>query len=456
MSEFSPIPPVVPEPPPIQPAPHQRNIGAWLFLAMISVGLISMAIWSVYAKKAGEPSYSALEPQLKIALMQEALPSGGFGQKPISETLKPVKEEAEKGVAKSTHAARVLLVAQQASGEKPSQKALETLSKSREPEDQNFARIYTTDKLTPAEAKTFSPEPKLYSERLAEAQAYEKAGDPSKLKKLLSLEEYTPVILSISVIFLLFMLGIGALVGLVVYSRSAKWPFREITKPGVPEGDRLAVRAALALCAYIAAQIVALIFVVMELHIAANIAMMASWFGMVVGILAFRTPNHEADPWTKIMGRKKPLSHLIPLGATGFLANIPILAGAILITVALSKLFPSPTHPISEDLANGTPMVLLSSFLLACIAAPIVEETVFRGILLRAFLSIFKSPWAAILLQAFIFAAIHPQGPAGIPPLMAVGAMCGWVTYRSGSLIPAMILHFVHNTATLLFAISMM
>lgn len=455
MSEIPPIQPVESLPPIVEAPPaYVRNPTPWLFLFMICFGLISLAIWSVYARKADEPSYAALESQLKVAMMQEALPNNAFGRQPLSEALKPVKVEAQRGAGKSAHAARILLVVQHATRETPSAKALNTLRKSEDQEDQNFAKIYSTDKLTRAEAAALSPKPAQYSERLAEAQAYEKAGDRSKRESLLSLEEYAPMLIAITIMFGFFVLGIGALVGLIFLSRSPKWPFQEIPKPGAQEGDRLAVRAGFAFCAYIFAQFVALMFVRLQMMEVANVAMMVSWFLLVVGILAFNIFGVEADPFPKIFGKAKPFGHLATLGVSGFLANIPVLVGAVLVTMLMSKLFPAPSHPISEDLMKGDPNVLLTSFLLACVAAPIVEETVFRGVLLRALLSLFKSPWAAILLQAFIFAAIHPQGPAGIPPLMAVGAMCGWLTWRSGSLLPAMILHCVHNTATLLFALS--
>ena len=66
--------------------------------------------------------------------------------------------------------------------------------------------------------------------------------------------------------------------------------------------------------------------------------------------------------------------------------------------------------------------------LLACVAAPVVEETMFRGLLYRqlrnstrhwrTFLSIAMS----VFLNAFIFAVIHPQSLLAVPALMTLAA----------------------------------
>ena len=43
---------------------------------------------------------------------------------------------------------------------------------------------------------------------------------------------------------------------------------------------------------------------------------------------------------------------------------------------------PAPSHPVTEMLAGSTTNLVLV-YLLACVAAPIVEEIMFRGVLYR-------------------------------------------------------------------------
>ncbi len=42
-----------------------------------------------------------------------------------------------------------------------------------------------------------------------------------------------------------------------------------------------------------------------------------------------------------------------------------------------------PTHPLAHELTSGDPVVLIGAFILACVCAPIIEETFFRGVLFR-------------------------------------------------------------------------
>lgn len=59
------------------------------------------------------------------------------------------------------------------------------------------------------------------------------------------------------------------------------------------------------------------------------------------------------------------------------------------------------------------------------------------------------SPWlgrlAALIVTAFLFAAIHPQGIAGIPPIMALATTLGTLRLWRGSLIAPMTVHAINN-----------
>ncbi|MEI7987050.1 MAG: CPBP family intramembrane glutamic endopeptidase, partial [Armatimonadota bacterium] len=137
-----------------------------------------------------------------------------------------------------------------------------------------------------------------------------------------------------------------------------------------------------------------------------------------------------------------------------FFANIPILLVFIVITAGLQKFLPGGGHPVSEELMNNPkPMELLKIGFLACVIAPIWEEIFFRGLLFPAFTRMFKKPLYGALLSSFIFASIHPQGLLGIPVLMAVALMLCAVSYQTKSLVSNIMLHALHNGATLLAAL---
>ncbi len=95
-----------------------------------------------------------------------------------------------------------------------------------------------------------------------------------------------------------------------------------------------------------------------------------------------------------------------------------------------------------------TPVNIIAGFFAFAIAAPLVEELLFRGFLQNAFAR-FLPIWAAILLSSFAFAMVHLQ-PYAIPGLMSLSIAFGYLYYRTGSLRTNILLHILNNTAALL------
>ncbi|MFI0809350.1 CPBP family glutamic-type intramembrane protease [Streptomyces echinatus] len=74
------------------------------------------------------------------------------------------------------------------------------------------------------------------------------------------------------------------------------------------------------------------------------------------------------------------------------------------------------------------------------------EEYVFRGWLTQTAGAFLRSPWAAFLPQAVLFAAAHGWGtPWGFADLVVFGACAGWLTWRTGGLEASVALHTVNN-----------
>jgi hypothetical protein len=91
--------------------------------------------------------------------------------------------------------------------------------------------------------------------------------------------------------------------------------------------------------------------------------------------------------------------------------------------------------------AHGIRAVLL--VLAACVAAPALEETLFRGILFRALRCRWSFP-AAAALSAVIFALGHTRWSALLPYLL-LGALFAWLYERSGSLVAPAVAHGAFN-----------
>ena len=84
-----------------------------------------------------------------------------------------------------------------------------------------------------------------------------------------------------------------------------------------------------------------------------------------------------------------------------------------------------------------------SSFLVVAIFAPIFEEWLCRGMVLRGLLTKMKPVWA-IVISALFFAVIHANPWQALNAFL-IGLLMGYVYYKTGSLILTMIIHFVNN-----------
>ncbi len=77
------------------------------------------------------------------------------------------------------------------------------------------------------------------------------------------------------------------------------------------------------------------------------------------------------------------------------------------------------------------------------LGAPLAEELLFRGFL-HSLLRCWLGPWPAIVAGALLFGLLH--GLHYALPIAALGLFFGWLRERSGSLLPSMVAHALHNT----------
>lgn len=124
--------------------------------------------------------------------------------------------------------------------------------------------------------------------------------------------------------------------------------------------------------------------------------------------------------------------------------TIPALvAGMTALCALLVRLFPLSTSEAGmfEEMSSGS----FGAIIAACVLAPVLEEMLFRGIILRSFLRQY-SRWAAIVGSATLFGFAHMnlyQFAVGL----VLGIVCGWLYERSKSLLPCIVLHAAYNSA---------
>lgn len=97
--------------------------------------------------------------------------------------------------------------------------------------------------------------------------------------------------------------------------------------------------------------------------------------------------------------------------------------------------------------ASNTPELVLSAVALIVIA-PVVEEIIFRGILLPVFIKRFGMIAAAVI-TSLLFGLVHLQLNVFIVTFV-LGLLLAWLYYRTLSLWPAIILHSLKNLVAFL------
>lgn len=102
-------------------------------------------------------------------------------------------------------------------------------------------------------------------------------------------------------------------------------------------------------------------------------------------------------------------------------------------------------------LSRRTPADLVLNMFFIAILAAVGEELLFRGLLQRLFIKLFRSPFVGIIVAAFLFSAMHMQF-YGFLPRFLLGVILGFIYWYSGSLWVAIIAHFIYDAALIVLA----
>lgn len=81
-----------------------------------------------------------------------------------------------------------------------------------------------------------------------------------------------------------------------------------------------------------------------------------------------------------------------------------------------------------------------------CVLGPILEETLFRGMILQSL-----RPWGnrlAIIVSAVLFGLAHLNLYQGLPAVL-LGLLFGFVTVKTGSIVPSAIMHILYNSLSM-------
>ncbi len=194
---------------------------------------------------------------------------------------------------------------------------------------------------------------------------------------------------------------------------------------------------------------------------------------MLLSLVALAWPVVRGVPWRRVrydlgLYTRRPTGLELLCGFGTYAAALSMAVAGALVTMGLMalrrKLAPgapdtAPSHPVGKMILTGDWWDRLQVLFAAAVAAPLVEETMFRGVLYRHLREAslrwgkIASIFASAALSGFVFAAIHPQGWLGIPPLMGLATVFALTREWRGSLLPSMVAHSLNNAVVTLFVI---
>jgi membrane protease YdiL (CAAX protease family) len=157
-----------------------------------------------------------------------------------------------------------------------------------------------------------------------------------------------------------------------------------------------------------------------------------------------QTPFPQAAGWVGPPWAKRLLG-----GLAGYAAAVPLVLVAALMGQRFAPVDPFSTNPAIPVIVSAQSLWSRLALLgLVAVAAPIVEETLFRGVAYSAFRARWGPGWG-IVLSATLFAAMH-HSLAVFLPLFALGAVFAYLYEVTGSIVPCMVAHACQNGLTAL------
>ncbi|WP_339262332.1 type II CAAX endopeptidase family protein [Solibacillus sp. FSL W7-1472] len=179
------------------------------------------------------------------------------------------------------------------------------------------------------------------------------------------------------------------------------------------------------------------------------------WVTFFVSVSCFMYLLHQTKKWN-FSFNEQPIHTTMTKGR--WAKYLSITASFQLITVVFTTILFTIVYLIFEEhireLFSFFPMLNLdevqSSFLVyvlffinICILAPIYEEMLFRGILLRRF-TLRWSPQKSIIISSLIFGVIH-LNPINVVFAFALGCVLGYAYLKTKNIVIPMLLHSFNN-----------
>ncbi|MFI5385197.1 MAG: CPBP family intramembrane glutamic endopeptidase [Fimbriimonadales bacterium] len=422
-----------------------RNPVGWFSLAAILGFLVFVALSGYFSpQRAGAVSKSTAELALKSKVELGPAASVAGGADLASEALK-----LEPLAKKDAEAAFIYAAIQTEEKRTIEPGTLDSLRKSKSPIDLAAYEIYSSQKLTPERARYLASQLPVqrFVCKLAGVQALEKAGIAGARAKLAAPSRETLLVTSGLVVILFLGVGLVLLYAYLVARIAGRFePLGfALGQLSLPNADKVAARCAQFFLLYLAIQFAGLLMVKWVPRDFVEVPMSLA---MILGfVLLARLPAAGKRLGLSDLGiNREHLGRHILWGVGGAIANIPVFSAVAYVSMSATKGLPSPEHPVSFELQDATStLMILKIVFSASVAAPFIEEILFRGTFFPALAAVLRSPLWAGVITSLAFGMIHPTGIPVWAPLACIGGMSCFLAYQTKSLVPSMVMHSVHN-----------
>lgn len=134
--------------------------------------------------------------------------------------------------------------------------------------------------------------------------------------------------------------------------------------------------------------------------------------------------------------------------------GVGVSIGTGLLIIPITRLMADPpSQEVIRIIDRSSGPAAIAGALAVAIAAPIGEELLFRGVLLRSLQRRYR-PGVAVAITSVVFAAVHPlldpSAVLAVVPLLILSVVSGIAAVRSGSLSRSIWLHVGFNAITAL------
>ncbi len=461
------VPPVDDQLPPIVEE-GRRNWSGWICLGfLVALTVIGALSESLVPKPLGQRMHEDEQQVLQTLLQAQSrlALSKPTETKKAKTTLDEVVKDARTSEAmlikqpdKDRMAAKLAIALESALKVKFNTRVAKILQFSKVPTDKLFYQIYRGVPLSRSKAEQLTkilPESPFVF-KAAKVHLLENAGDKTALTRLVPV----PVPARTQG---LSLLGMGFLVLSVLTWSTILQKFKDgsLNPKGIPmdrisklDADRLAVRAAQIFAMYLVIETGVSMLPKYEVDMYIRAFLMGAL--MLGGLLWLQRVEVDGKRISlEMLGiTRRNLKSDLMIGFFGFVAEFPVALIMAGIGSAIFSFLPKATHPASEALARDHSFAtVIPVFFLGVILAPLWEEIVFRGLIFPALKRLLGGIFPGILVSSFLFASMHPQGISIWLSLASIGAASCLISYQSRSLVPSMVMHFLHNSAVLCIAL---